>query len=245
MNESFSEPPVATIESAPRRISEYAAMIRECRPELAPESAEFRGGLLLLLVDSYGPNVDRLVRRSGLPREFVARGVRRLIDNGWMTQGDAPARWSETPPACRPFWLDVEVLLGLSHRRVSDTGETEWAPVGQWVKDFEYQGARAENNALHNEYRKIELHDPEPDFEGPEGNGGEMSAAATPSDAEFTVAEARDRQHPVASEFLGSVSADDLLGGNESADASPGRPSGAPSQPQALVEDWSGANWLS
>nr|MBA2671058.1 hypothetical protein [Gemmatimonadota bacterium] len=106
-------------------------MISEPRPELARESAEFRGGLLLLLIDAYGSNVDRLVRRSGLPREFVARGVRRLIDNGWMTQGDAASRWCENPPECRHFWLDVEVLLGLSHRRVSDTGETEWAPVGQ------------------------------------------------------------------------------------------------------------------
>jgi hypothetical protein len=242
MNESFSEPPVATIESAPRRISEYAAMIRECRPELAPESAEFRGGLLLLLVDSYGPNVDRLVRRSGLPREFVARGVRRLIDNGWMTQGDAPARWSETPPACRPFWLDVEVLLGLSHRRVSDTGETEWAPVGQWVKDFEYQGARAENNALHNEYRKIEFHDPEPDFET---GDGAVAETPVPADPEFVVLEARKRQPQATPEFLGRVAADDLLGGGKEVTSSTAQSSRAPDKPQILVDDWSGANWLS
>jgi hypothetical protein len=221
-------------------------MIGDARPELARESAEFHGGLLLLLVDAYGANVDRLVRRSGLPREFVARGVRRLIDNGWMSQGDAPARWSESPPECRHFWLDVEVLLGLSHRRVSETGETEWAPVGQWVKDFEYQGARAENNALHNEYRKIELHDPEPEFEGADASDGAAPAQAVPADPEFTVAEARDRPPPAASEFLGSVAVDDLLGETEKATSSAARqPIPAPGKPEVLMEDWSGANWLS
>ncbi len=239
--------------AAPRlQLSDCEALIRRFRPELAANSDEFRGAVLLLLADVYGTNVDRLVRRSGLPRDFVARGIRRLIDNGWMTQPATLPRWCPTPPDCQHFWLDVEVLIGLSHRRLSDDGRPEWARVGKWVKDFEYQGARSERVAIHNEYRTIELHDPEPDL-STEDDDVELAAVAAPGpDHSFTVPEPRAREAserprpsagPAQAGFLGSVPADQMLG-SEAASGTPAT-SQRGNDAGLLVGDWSSANWLS
>jgi hypothetical protein len=237
--------------AAPRlQRSECETLIRRFRPELAEQSDEFRGGVLLLLADVYGTNVDRLVRRSGLPGDFVARGVRRLIDNGWMAQPATQPRWCPTPPDCEHFWLDVEVLLGLSQRRLSEDGRPEWAPVGKWVKDFEYLGARSERMEIHNEYRSIERHDPEPVLSADEEDEELDSAAAPVADRFLTVPEPRAREIAVRAHdssdddrFLGSVPADQLLG----ADSSGSVPSADPRRNDAglLVGDWSSANWLS
>lgn len=231
-------------------LAHYQEMIRDSRPELSEDSAEFRGALLLLLFDAVGTNVDRLVRRSGLPREFVARGVRRLIDNGWLAQQEANSetRWCERPPSCRHFWLDVEVLLGLSHRRITETGEAEWAPVGEWVKDYDYQGARSGAAGIHNQYRKVTLHDPEPVLSSESDD--EESAPELPEAAkknpDFGGAEAQPREAASDSDFLGSVPEGELLGtdaGEEEDRTSRDEP--ARNDADLLVSDWSGANWLS
>jgi hypothetical protein len=231
---------------APPRLqrADCEAMIRGFRPALSPDSAEFRGGVLLLLVDAYGLNVERLVRRSGLDRDFVARGVRRLIDNGWMAESGTDPRWFPTPAECGHFWLDVEVLLGLAQRRVADDGTPEWARAGEWVKDFDYQGPRHERVEIHNQYRKVVPHDPEPTFEGFDGEETEEATAplaAVAADGAFGVQEPRDRvASPTLSGFLGDASDAKLLGANARPAAD-----GTGNDAGLLVGDWSSANWLS
>jgi hypothetical protein len=220
-------------------------MIRRSRPDLEVDSDPYRGALLLLLVDAFGVNIDRLVRLTGMPREVVARGIRRLIDNGWASQSENGPRWCPVPPDCRNFWLDVEVLLGLSQCRIAEDGSPEWAPVGEWIKDFEYQGARAERTGLHNTYRKIALHDPEPVIEAGEHEeeSEPVVPAPAPRQSDFTVIESGDRTKAAPdSGFLGVPEAGDLLDSDsEPSDTSRARPNDA----GVLVGDWSGANWLS
>jgi len=227
-----------------KKLAEYQTMIEVNRPGLSPEGSEFRGALLLLMVHEIGANVARLVRRSGLPREFVARGVRRLVDNGWTADARTPSNWPEEPPSCEPFWRDVQVLLGLSHRRVTEEGQIEWAPVGEWVKDYDYQGARSGELAIHNEYRKVVLHDPEPVLVDSDDGSSTGDASQQPrADDELTVAVPTSREAPLdAPVFLGG-SPSDLLGATNP--PKPGKKSAAANDAALLVEDWSGANWLS
>ncbi|CAN5653311.1 hypothetical protein BH23GEM6_BH23GEM6_11860 [soil metagenome] len=243
MHESPQNSPTDQPGGIRKKLAEFQTMIEVNRPGLSSESPEFRGALLLLMIDEIGANVARLVRRSGLPREFVARGVRRLVDNGWTADARTASGWPEHPPACEPFWRDVQVLLGLSHRRITGEGRVEWAPVGEWVKDYDYQGARTGDLAIHNEYRKVTLHDPEPQFarDSEDGSAGNISSVP-PADDELTVAVPISREEPADSPiFLGGTPTE-LLGGTNSPRT--GKKPPVANDAGLLVDEWGGANWL-
>jgi hypothetical protein len=237
MNDFSQKVTGATLAGPPRTsLHDHQALIRECRPELPADTPEFQGALLLLLIDTYGMNVERLVRRSGLPRDFVARGVRRLIDNGWMVPSGDALRWCEIPPACRHFWLDVDVLLGLAQRRVSETGEPEWARAGEWVKDYEYQGSRADPVSIHNEYRKIVLHDPQPEERHDAPEKADAAALEVATEADLALEGPGDRTSAGDADGLSTTTAVDRQSKS---------PPTLPNDAGLLLGDWSSANWLS
>jgi len=159
-------------------LSEVLADVARARPELSPESDHHRAAVLLLLIDGTGLNVDRLASRSGFPREFVARCLRRLVDNGWRVE--SAGRSDSGPGAAlqEHFWWDVDVALGRRLRRVTEEGDPEWAPLDRWVKEFEYAGRSSENPGVHNEYRHIPPHNPDP---APPSAGAEEEDDAPPT----------------------------------------------------------------
>lgn len=142
---------------------ETAARIALARPDLTSDSPWWQGAVLLLHASSFGLNVDRVVRRTGYSRDFVARCFRRLVDNACWIDGELRANWSVDFLGSEAFWHDVNVALGNSLRRINDQGEPEWAPVGGWVKEFNYRGAARPEEPIHNEYHRIEPYNPDPD----------------------------------------------------------------------------------
>jgi hypothetical protein len=139
-------------------------LILRNRTELAPEVPESQGALLLIHAREVGPNVDRLTARTGLSRDFVARALRRLVDNSCWADGKLVENWSAEPLECPAFWRDVDVALGRKLRRLTPEMEPEWAEVREWVKDFNYRGSGSTADALPNEYYAIAKHDPEPAY---------------------------------------------------------------------------------
>lgn len=218
---------------AAARVAELAALVERARPDLPPEAPERRGAVLLLLIPEAGFNVDRLVLRTGFPREFVAQCLRRLVDNAWWVDGAPPENWCADPLSCRDFWLDVDVALGRRLRRVDEHGRPEWAAVGEWVKEFEYYGPQAEEDAVHTGYREIPPHNPEvvpsrDEAEEParsEETAGTRRAPKPATRHPSGAAEARDPR--------------DKGGTGEGAAPSSGPPTTDP-----LLDSWVGADWL-
>jgi hypothetical protein len=128
---SMSVHPVA----APPRADRLRHELRRARPALGEGSPTFMSAMLLLLGREIGPNIDRLSRLTGYPRDFVAKCARRLYDNGVWEDGRTVCEWStQDDPS---FWADVEVAEGKLYRQSSETG-CEWAPIGQWRKSYDF-----------------------------------------------------------------------------------------------------------
>lgn len=108
-------------------------------PDRSPMALTFRAALLLLAAREVGQNVDRLAARTGTTRSFVARCARRLLDHGVWADGETVCEWGDEGPAHPSFWNDVAVAEGKMCRRVDETGAFEWAPVGDWIKFYEYR----------------------------------------------------------------------------------------------------------
>ncbi len=135
--------------------------VARARPDLDADQPEFQAAVLLLLTAEIGYNVDRIMARTRYPREFVARCLRRLVDNGVQIDARLATRWSNEYLAMKEFWLDVEVALGRYLRRTGADGRPEWAPAGEWVKNFDFRRGESDTAAA-NEYHRIEPYDPEP-----------------------------------------------------------------------------------
>jgi hypothetical protein len=108
-------------------------------PDRSPMALTFRAALLLLAAREIGQNVDRLASRTGTTRSFVARCARRLLDHGVWADGQTVCEWGDEGPAHPSFWNDVAVAEGKMCRRVDEHGAFEWAPVGDWIKFYEYR----------------------------------------------------------------------------------------------------------
>jgi hypothetical protein len=217
--------------AAPARLGldEVRARIERARPGLLPETPDYRAAVLLLLLPSFGQNVDRLVRRTGYSRVFVAQCLRRLFDNAWWEAGGGPASWCPDVPTCRSFWLDVDVALGQQLRRIGEGGRPEWAAAGSWVKAFEYRSARGEDGATSNEYRAIALHNPEPVL-AEEENGQDPAAAKESAPMSDTPSAGSGAlwlgQPPATTDALASATTP------------------APAIGGSLVDAWATADWL-
>ena len=226
----------------PLDLSQIHAEVQRSRPDLDPEDPEYRAAVLLLLIHDTGFNVDRLTMRTRFPREFVARCLRRLSDNGWWVDGADTCDWGESRASHEHFWLDVDVALARRLRRLTDGGERQWADLDGWVKEFEYAARNAQESEVYNEYRHIPPHDPGPVFvssgeeDEEEEEGREPPvvhrSAAQPRPVPATSAPA-DRPAPVNVQWLG---------GSPDAEATP-----TPAFPLAdvrLQEDWDEVEWL-
>ncbi len=154
----------ARLPSIPHRtaLSMIRDQVLQVRPGLSQESPDFRAAVLLLAVAETGFNVHRLVLRTRLPREFVARCLRRLAENGLWIDGRLQFNWLDARAESPCFWLDVEVALGRKLRRVRSSGSPEWALAGDWIKDFEYAGKGSEGKQVHAVYHDTSDHDPAP-----------------------------------------------------------------------------------
>ena len=136
--------PIRLFPSFPERVEPPApvASIRAClharRPDLAPGSATVRAAVLLLAAPDAGLNIDRVARRTGEPRHWVAACARRLLDNGVWAGGAPVYPWSG--PDDFRFWNDVAVAEGRLLRRTGPAGRLEWAPPGAWSKAYDYVG---------------------------------------------------------------------------------------------------------
>jgi hypothetical protein len=210
------------------RRAEAEAEVDGARPGLPEDSDERRAAVLLLLTHDGGLNIDRLVARTKYPRDFVARCVRRLVDNGWLADGEARYDWSSSGAACQPFWSDVAVALGRLLRRTSDDGRLEWAPVGGWVKHFEYSAPPAREGEVGNHDREIPAYDPEPEAPVVEAQEEPSAGESGPPARERS----RSRVAPPSVQ-MPRVRRPEL-----------DRSTTAPLQGGMLVDGWGAAEWL-
>jgi hypothetical protein len=118
----------------------WIARLRQLGVEAAAGSDRFNAALMLVASVDIGPNVERLSRRTGVPRPFASRCGRRLVDNGVWTGGCTVGDWVADPTlpfASEAFLQDVGVAEGRLLRRVGSGGSFEWAPIGHWSKSFD------------------------------------------------------------------------------------------------------------
>lgn len=232
-------PSMSSIESAlpspdtpPDRLAAARSAIARARPDVDPGSDEFGAAILLLLSRDSGFNVDRLSARSRLPREFVARCLRRLADNGWWVDGQVLCDWGAEGAAADHFWMDVRVALGELLRRTSASGGLEWAPPHEgWVKDFEY-GARDTDREIYNRYRDLARYNPEP-----------VHTPAPPVEEE-PVAERPRTMDPLLRPGAGRDARPLLPPTDPRTPRQPGRPGQNGRSVPALIEAWGNADWL-
>ncbi|HET7273974.1 MAG TPA: hypothetical protein VFI91_02275 [Longimicrobiaceae bacterium] len=220
-----------------RSLEAARALIERARPDLSVESPEYQGALVLLHTRDIGLNVHRMAMRTKLPREFVARCLRRLADNACWVDGEMRISWCDDPTTCRSFWLDVEVALGRRLRRINDAGKPEWAEIGGWVKDFNYKGRQEVRAEVTNDYIEIAPHDPEPvvpqeEPEAPAGPSPNPNAVPTRLWAGRLAPPALPQQP----KWLGSA--------EDSGDSDADSAEDSTTDGSMLVDSWTGAGWL-
>jgi hypothetical protein len=140
-----------SMSSSRLNVTDFEASIRRYNSDLEPDSVSFRAAVILLAGLEFGHNIDRIARRTGYDRAFVARVARRLTDNGVWKAGVTVADWSSSDEASGTFWNDVAVAEGKMCRRIGAGGQIEWAPAGFWNKDFQY--VASDENELSTQYR--------------------------------------------------------------------------------------------
>lgn len=129
--------PSADTPAPPAGPDAWAAKVRGFGLDAPVGSDTWRAAILLVASLDTGHNVDRIARRTGAPRPFVAKCARRLVDNGvWTGEGTVGA-WTSDPGAGDAFRRDVAVAEGRMQRRSGEGGVLEWAAAGNWTKSFE------------------------------------------------------------------------------------------------------------
>ncbi|MBW3629452.1 MAG: hypothetical protein KY464_09160 [Gemmatimonadetes bacterium] len=220
-------------------VASVHAEVQRARPNLRSEDPEYRAAVLLLLIHDTGFNVDRLTVRTRFPREFVARCLRRLSDNGWWVDGADTCDWGEERASHEHFWWDVDVALGRRLRRVTGDGERHWAGLDGWVKEFEYAARNAEASGVYNEYRHIPRYNPDPVFNsGPEE---EEETVDPPAVARAAAQPRTVSPTPVAAQQPASEQVE-WLGAPPQAQTPPA-PAASPAS-SGLVQGWGEVKWL-
>lgn len=134
-------PPISTPVPLDVSPADVRGCIRAARPDLAADTPAFRAAVVLLAGPRHGFNIDRIARRYGLARPWVAACVRRLVDNGVWAGGTAACPWHHADDP--RFWNDAAVAEGRMLRR--SVGEcVEWAPPGRWEKAYDFVGPQSE-----------------------------------------------------------------------------------------------------
>lgn len=169
-------------------VSDFEARIRRYNSDLEHDSVTFRAAVILLAGLEFGHNIDRIARRTGYDRAFVARVARRLTDNGVWKAGVTVADWSSSDEASGTFWNDVAVAEGKMCRRIGAGGQIEWAPAGFWNKDFHYVAAGT-GKELSTQY-----FDPNQDVDNSED--GDVEKSARNVDDAFLIGDDADADSP-------------------------------------------------
>jgi hypothetical protein len=121
----------------------WALRARSFGIDAAVTSDSYQAAIMLIAAAELGQNLERLARRTGVPRPFASKCARRLIDNGVWSAGQTISPWVSDPGARDAFARDVAVAEGKLLRRVGPGGHLEWAPAGSWNKSFERSGEDA------------------------------------------------------------------------------------------------------
>jgi hypothetical protein len=115
-----------------RWIDGVREQIRVLDPDLEPGSARFRCAVLLVAAAAVGQNIDRLARRTGYDREFVAIRARRWFDSGvWKGGASMAPAWSQQPGARPRLRFAIDAAEGALRRRTAQNGSSEWVRVGR------------------------------------------------------------------------------------------------------------------
>jgi len=100
-------------------------------------SDTYHAAILLVAAAEVGQNLERLSRRTGVPRPLASKCARRLIDSGVWSNAQTVSPWVSDPGARDAFAKDVAVAEGKLLRRTGPGGRLEWAPAGSWNKGYE------------------------------------------------------------------------------------------------------------
>lgn len=169
----------------------WIARARQLGLSAAPGSEAFNAALLLVASVDIGPNVERLSRRTGVPRPFASKCGRRLVDSGVWSGGCTVGEWVADPTlpfVSDAFLQDVAVAEGRLLRRVGTGGRFEWAPIGRWTKSFDGSGDEDASTATWVEAAPqpdevVALAEEREDPARPGVNGRATTSSATPSPA--------------------------------------------------------------
>jgi hypothetical protein len=177
-----------SVQDSHLNVTDFEARIRRYNSDLEHDSIAFRAAVILLAGLEFGHNIDRIARRTGYDRAFVARVARRLTDNGVWKGGVTVADWSSSDEASGTFWNDVAVAEGKMCRRIGAAGQIEWAPAGFWNKDFQYVASDA-GKELSTQY-----FDPQQDVDNP--RKGHVEKSAGNDDDAFLIGDDADADLP-------------------------------------------------
>lgn len=120
-------------------VASFDARLREMEPSISRETPRYRAALLLLSLTSLPAQIDHLSHWLSIPREFVARCLRRLVDNGVLAQEGLVGGWTGDVMVEEAFWADVNVANGTWLRRHDSRGSLEWIEAGGgWQKPYDY-----------------------------------------------------------------------------------------------------------
>lgn len=119
------------------RVRSVLKRIEALRPDLDPETETFKAAVVLVTGGIVGQGIHKLAAATGYATEFVARCARRLVDNGVWPDGMAFTDLHEGVGS-DAFWADVAVAEGKLCRRRNEDGSIQWAPPGQWWKEFDF-----------------------------------------------------------------------------------------------------------
>lgn len=131
--------PVANAPSTSELVASFHERVREMNPSLGRECPSYQAAVLLLSLTSLPPQIDHLSHWLSIPREFVARCIRRLVDNGVLSSEGLIGGWTGEAMVEEAFWADVNVANGMWLRRHDSRGSLEWIEAGGgWQKPYDY-----------------------------------------------------------------------------------------------------------
>jgi hypothetical protein len=97
-------------------LRDFEKEVQRLDPKQKPEDSGFKTAVLLLSTLEVGPNVERLVKFTGYPKEFVRERVRRCRAGGIFRGGKIACEWFDENGGIA-LWCDVLVAEGMLERR--------------------------------------------------------------------------------------------------------------------------------